>query len=132
MTFKDFTAYVAERYHVPKTLASNWTYAVIDALFDAIVDEDEVSLYGYGSFKHVTYKPLRNNFTSKDFNNIDYDMEWEIPSRMCIKFAPSARVKMAVRNGVASKDMRRVREGHDEYESDVSATITLVDKESDA
>lgn len=131
MTFKELALYVAEKYNVPKNMANNWTYAVIDALFDAIVDEEEVNLYGYGSFRHATYKPLHNTFTAKDFKNIDYNLEWEIPSRVCVKFTPSARIKMAVRNGIKSEDLRGVREGCDDYPADVTSKILPTENEED-
>lgn len=89
MTKVEFIKKVAQDTNAPYTHTEPWVNAVLDSLADAIITEDEVKLYGFGTFEHVGRKARhgRNASTGESI---------EIPARTAVKFTPSMKMKQEV------------------------------------
>lgn len=89
MTLAEFVEKVATDSHSSRRASRIWTKVVLDCLADAIATEDEVSLYGFGSFEHIVRKP-------KVGRNAKTGERIEIPAKMTLKFFPGVKLKQAI------------------------------------
>ncbi|MBO7461976.1 MAG: HU family DNA-binding protein [Bacteroidales bacterium] len=81
---------VARKYGMTTDDTAAWFDAFIDVLGEAVV-EDDINIYGFGSFKHVDRAP-------KIGRNLVTGEEITIPARKIIKFEPSKKLLERLNN----------------------------------
>lgn len=80
---------MAKEYNMTKQDTKAWVDAIFDTLGKAIVEEDSVTIYGFGSFKHKDRAPR----VGRDLNN---NTEMQIPARTIIIFEPSELITQSL------------------------------------
>ena len=76
-----------------------WVDILLEELKKAIIDDEEVSLYGFGTFAHKPHKGrVMKNFEGKKIN---------CPDSIMLKFVPSVYLKAAVKDQLTSTEFER-------------------------
>ena len=76
-----------------------WVDILLEELKKAIIDDEEVSLYGFGTFVHKPHKGrVMKNFEGKKIN---------CPDSIMLKFVPSFYLKAAVKDQLTSTEFER-------------------------
>lgn len=83
MNRKDFVRFVAKSNQIPQTAASYYVSVVLDGLAAALRQGEELSLYGFGSFKRVHHK-------EKTYRHPQTGELCTAPATDTIKFVPGA------------------------------------------
>lgn len=86
MTLAEFEKKVAADSNSSLRASRIWTKVVLDCLADAIMTEDVVSLYGFGTFEQIVRKP-------KVGRNAKTGERIEIPSKIVSKYTPCKKIK---------------------------------------
>jgi nucleoid DNA-binding protein len=76
-----------------------WVDLVLEELKMAVIDEEKVSLYGFGSFEHRQHKGR----TMKNFEG----EEFTCPDSTMLKFVPSIYLRDAVKDGIGAVEFER-------------------------
>ena len=76
-----------------------WVDLVFEELKGAIIDEEKVSIYGFGTFEHRHHKGrTMKNFEGEKFT---------CPDTTMLKFVPSIYLRDAVKDGIGSVEFER-------------------------
>lgn len=108
MTREEFIRDFAKEYKTTYSASKEWIDAVLDHLRQKLLDEEEVSLYGFGVFTQRRYKGRvgRNMKTMEPI---------QLPDTVTIFFKPSQKLKDELEYTITAEEtmnsLRRKKEG---------------------